>query len=138
MILDSAKVSLTDGTQAEAISVFPGRDLLSFHQEKPARSTVADRTVRESPSVMGLVLSNGQRFCGSEDQEVALYRNHRIRFVRLRDVMIGDTLRGERAGRATVVKVAGLVFYPPTKPQRLVGFDLDKVKNFVADGVLCK
>jgi hypothetical protein len=137
MILDSAKVSLSDGTQAEAISIFPGRDLLAFHQEKPCRSTVVEKTVQSSSDVIGLVLSNGEKLCGSPDQEVAVYKNHRVKFTPLPKIRIGDTLRGERAGRATVVKVTGLLFFPK-REVRLVALDLDKAKNFVAGGILCR
>lgn len=137
MILDSAKVSLSDGTQAAAISVEPGRNVLSFQRTKPIRASVIEKKIAMSADVIGLVLSSGQRLVGSQALKVAVYRKSNIRFVPLSEIAIGDHLSGEKAGMAVVVSVIGLLFCPRTQA-RLVGLQMDHRKPFVADGVLCR
>jgi hypothetical protein len=120
-----------------AIEVFPGREVLSFRDNHMARAQVLNRKVEMSREVIGLLLSNGQRLAGSRDQKVAVYRDKRAQFTELSNVEIGDRLRGEKAGMQVVVNVTGLMFYP-RQEVRLVGFQIDHDKNFVAEGVLCR
>ena len=137
MIQDTARVSLHDGTQQAAIEVFPGRELLSFGQGRMTRARVLDRKVENKADVVGLVLSSGQKLTGSRGQMVAVCLSKKIKFRSMNDVKIGDRLRGERAGMPVIVNVVGLLFYP-RKEVRLVGFELDHGKNFVAEGILCR
>lgn len=137
MIVDSAKISMSDGTQTQAIGVFPGRELLSYEQRKMTRVRVKDRKVEMKNDVIGLLLSNGQRLCGSRDQLVGVCLEKIVKFRPLADVNIGDHLRGERAGMPTTVDVIGLLFFPRTDV-RVVEFKLDHNKNFVANGILCR
>ena len=137
MIVDTAKVSLSDGTQTQAIGVFPGRELLSYESRKMTRVRVKDRKVQMQSDVIGLLLSNGQRLCGSRDQLVGVCLEKSVKFRPLADVNIGDHLRGERAGMPVTLDVIGLLFYPKTVV-RVVEFTLGHNKNFVAEGVLCR
>ena len=138
MIVDDAKVSLFDGTYLPAVEVYPGKHVLSFGPtRKVIRGRVLDRKIENQTDVISLILSNGQKLTASRDQVVAVYREKHIRFTPLSEVSIGDRLRGERAGVLTIVAVVGLA-YDLRKEVRLVGLQLDKGKNFVAQGVLCR
>lgn len=137
MILDTAKVSLVDGSQKQAIEVFPGGEILCFMARKMARAKVLGRKIENRSDVICLILTNGQKLTGSRDQKVAVYRNSNVMFRPLADVEIGDHLRGEKDGMPVVVSVIGLSF-DGNRPKRLVEFHLDHDKNFVAEGVLCR
>lgn len=137
MIQDTAKISMSDGTQASAIELFPGRQVLSFGHRHMMKARILDRKIESKTDVICLLLNNGQKLTGSRDQMVAVYRNHRMRFTPLADVEIGDHLRGERAGMPVIVSVIGLAF-DLRKEVRLVSFQLDHDKTFVAEGVLCR
>lgn len=137
MILDSAKVSLLDGSQKQSIEVLPGHSVLSFVNGKATRAQVLNRAIETKTDIIGLVLTNGQKLCGSPDQKVAVYRRKTLRYLALKEIFIGDHLLGERAGMRVVVGVTGLVFYPRNQA-RLISFELDRGKPFIAEGVLCR
>ena len=139
MIADRSKISMSDGAHLPAMEVYPGREgLLSFGlKQRWVNARVVDRKVESKPDVIGLILSNGRTLCGSPDQKVAVYCKKSIRFRELADITLGDRLSGEVAGMPTTVIVTGLLFYPK-KEVRLVGFELDHGKSFVAEGVLCR
>ena len=105
-------------------------------KQRWVNARVLDRKIESHEYVVCLLLGNGQKLTGSRDQMVAVCREKSVRFTPLSDVAIGDKLRGELAGMPVVVNVIGLGF--DSKPVRLVGFELDHGKNFVADGVLCR
>ena len=73
MILDSAKISLQDGSEIAAIDVQPGRSLAAH---KKLGAVLKNRTIENRLDVVGLVLSNGNKLCGSMDQKVAVIRTH--------------------------------------------------------------
>lgn len=137
MILDTSKVSLANGESQPAIDLFPGREVLSYNQSRMGRAVVREKTVGAGNDVIGLVLSSGQRLCGTRNQTVAVMRNKTVRFTEMADVKIGDVLRGERAGVPIIVKVVGLLFFP-RREVRLVQFEMDKGKAFIAEGVICR
>jgi hypothetical protein len=139
MIADIASVSMSDGAHLPAMEVYPGRDgLLSFGQKQRwVNARVVDRKVGSQLDVIGVMLSNGHTLCGSRDQRVAFQGKKFVQFRQLADIAIGDRLKGEVAGMPTTVIVTGLLF-SPKKEVRLVGFELDHGKNFVADGVICR
>lgn len=137
MILDTSQISLTDGSRETAIDLYPGHELISFVNSRPARARVVEKNVTPSSDVMALVLSNGQKLVGSRDQKVAVQRAEKVIYKNISNVMIGEILRGEMGGRYVTVKVTGLVFYP-REQKRLVALKLDHEKDFVAEGVLCR
>jgi hypothetical protein len=138
MIQDTATVSLFDGTAAPAMEVYPGGQLLSFTPTKaPTRARVLEKTVANYTDAVCLLLGNGCKFMGSRDQKVAVFTDKQVRFKELADIMIGDRLRGEKAGVPIIVTVIGLSF-DLNRQIRLVGFKLDHNKNFVAEGILCR
>lgn len=138
MIIESANVTMLDGSMTRAMEVYVGKDVFSFvHARKPARATVRGKKVEPSTEIIGLMLSNGQHFFGSRNQRVAVVHNKSVRFRPLCDIMLGDKLRGERAGMPVNVEVSGLVFNDH-KEMRLVEFELDHDKPFVAQGILCR
>jgi hypothetical protein len=137
VIVDSAKISLFDGTHLPAMEVYPGKSVLSFGHKHLIRAKVLERKVESREDVVGLILSNGQKLTGSRDQKVAVYRDVKLKFTEMADVEIGNRLRGENAGVTTIVTVIGLTF-DFRKEVRLVGFEFDHGRNFVAEGVLCR
>jgi hypothetical protein len=137
MIQDTSRITLLDGTYAPAMEVYPGKSVLSLDYKGKSKSRVLERKVESREDVVCILLSNGQRLTGSRDQKVALYRDTHIRFSPLADVEIGDRLRGERAGIPVIVTVIGLLF-DLNREFRLVGFEFDQGRNFVAEGVLCR
>lgn len=137
MILDSSKVSMTDGSQEQAIELSPGRHVLTPVRGGMGAAKVTERKIDSHANVMGLVLGNGQKLVGSRDQKVSVWVKRQWNFRSLSDIRIGDTLKGEKAGMTVAVKVIGLVFYPD-KPLRLVELQLDKDRGFVAEGIQCR
>lgn len=137
MIKDSALISLSDGSRLPAVEVYPGKSVLSFGPKHPVESRVVERKVESREDVVCLLLSNGKKLTGSRDQKVAVYRNANLRFTEMADVVIGDCLRGEEAGMPVILGVVGLAF-DTRREVRLVGFDFDARRNFVANGVLCR
>lgn len=137
MILDTSKVSLADGGWESAIDLQPGRELVSYHAAKMARTVVSDKKIASGSDVIGLVLSNGQKLCGTRTHQVALYRNGRLTFREFAEIKIGDVLRGERAGMPITVQVLGLLYFP-RKDVRLVGLQTSNGRPYVAEGALCR
>ena len=136
MIQDTAMVTMYDGEEKRACDVEQG-EVLSFNGIKPSRAVVTERRMENRRDVVGLILSTGKRFCGSQDQRVAVLRASNIVFRPLSDVENGDVLRGEEGGMAINIRVLGMLFFPH-KEARLVSFDIEKGKPFVAEGVLCR
>jgi hypothetical protein len=138
MILDSSKVSMADGECKQAIDLLPGREVLSYHAAKMARTRITDKSIGSGSDVIGLVFNNGQKLCGTRTHTVAVFsRKGRIQFKEFADVKIGDTVRGERAGVPILVSVVGLLYFP-RKEVRLVGFETVNGRPYVAEGVFCK
>ena len=138
MILDTAKVSLSDGSFKQAIEVYPGGELMSYMKSSDRSvGKVLNRKVDTKTDIIGIVLNNGQRLCGCRNQRVAVFRKQNVCYTRLADVEIGDHVRGQLQGMPIVLGVVGLVFYP-RKEARLVEFEIEHGKPFVAEGVMCK
>ena len=136
MIQDTSNVTMYDGETRRACDVENGA-VLSFSGIKPTKAVVTERRMENRQDVVGLILSTGRRFCGSQDQRVAVLRPHNIVFRPLSDVESGDVLRGEEGGLAINIRVFGLLIYPH-KEARLVEFQIENGKPFVAEGVLCR
>lgn len=136
-IADDTFISMSDGTRITAMDVRPGRKVLSFKNSRLTLAEVLRQNVEMGKDAVGLILSSGQRLCGSRDQKVAVFKERNIRFTPLSEVEVGDTLRGERAGMPTTVNVVGLMS-DPQKEVRFVGFTLDHDKSFVAEGIVCR
>lgn len=137
MITDDVFISMGDGSRIAAMEVRPGRKILSFKDSRLMLAEVLQQKVEMGKDAIGLVLSSGQRLCGSRDQKVAVFKEKIIRFRPLSEVETGDRLSGERAGMPTTVNVVGLITNHE-KEVRFVGFTLDHDKSFVAEGVVCR
>ena len=138
MILDASKVSMADGSSQTAFDLLPGREVLSYHAAKMARTRVTNKTIGSGSDVIGLVFNNGQKLCGTRTHTVAVYtRKGRIQFKEFADIKIGDTVRGERAGMPILVSVVGLLYFP-RKEVRLVGIETANGRPYVAEGVFCR
>lgn len=137
MIQDASRVTLFGGDWAYAIDVAEGREVLSFEGIKPKKRKVIARKIEQRPDVIGLLLSTGVRFCGSQDQKVAVVGPKHVMFTPLSEIETGAVLRGEAGCTAINVRVLGVLHYPK-REARLVDIALEKDKPYVAEGVLCR
>jgi hypothetical protein len=130
---------MMDGTHKQAIELMPGKEgLMAFGQAgRPTKARVIDQKVETHTNVVELILANGQSLLGTQDQLVALRLKKLTCYRPMGDILIGDSLKGERAGMPVTVNVIGIVKYPE-RDVRLVGLTLDHEKNFVAESVLCR
>lgn len=137
MIQDAARVTLFGGDWAYAIDLETGKEVLSFEGVKPKKRKIVARTIAQRPDVVGLLLSTGVRFCGSQDQKVAVVNSKNVHFTPLSEIETGTILRGEAQGAAVNVKVLGVLHYPK-REARLVDIVLEHDKPYVAEGILCR
>lgn len=131
MILDSARISLEDGSEGAAIDVQPGRNVAAY---KKRCAVVKEREIETREDVIGLILSNGRRLIGSRDQMVCRIGKTRF-FKAMADIEIGDRLMGWTAGMPVILSVIGIVCLTH-KQMRLVS--LTTTAPFVAEGVVCR
>jgi hypothetical protein len=137
MIIDTAQVSLMDGTTRAAIDVYPGWEIVTIHNNRMKSSPVVKKTVENQTDVVCLILSSGERLIGSRDQRIATFKNKRNWFTQMADIEVGAELAGAVAGANVVVRVVGIMYHP-RKEVRMVGFTFPKHECFVAEGVLCR
>jgi hypothetical protein len=137
MIIDTAQVSLMDGTTRAAIDVFPGWEVVTIDHNRVKSVNVVKKTVENHTDVVCLILSSGDRLIGSRDQRIAIFKNKRHWYTQMSDIEIGAELVGAVAGTNVVVRVVGLMYHP-RKEVRMVGFTFPKHECFVAEGVLCR
>lgn len=137
MVIDTAPITMFDGTMKPAIDVFPGGEVVTLFNNKLRSAPIIKKTVENHNDVVCLILSNGERLVGSRDQRVATFKNRRSWYTQMADIEVGSELMGFVAGSQVVVRVVG-VMYHPTKQVRLVGFELQKNDCFVAGGLLCR
>ncbi len=131
MIADLALITLLDGSTRAAIEVTAGKRLVSAG--KRSWTMVKDRQIRNSNSVLGLVLSNGRVLIGSWDQKVWCMAKIRI-YRQMTDIEIGDRLIGCENRVLTLVTVVGISCLTDIQ-RRLV--KLETRFPFVAEGVVC-
>lgn len=132
MILDSARISLEDGSDGAAIDVQPGRNVAS-HRKRFA--IVTNRTITNREDVIGLILSNETRLIGSRDQLVLKIGKKTKTFKQMAEIEIGDRLLGWRQGMSVILGVTGIVCLTH-KQVRMV--ELQTSHPFIANGVVCR
>jgi hypothetical protein len=137
MILDTAKIALTDGTTKAAIDLNPGGTVLSVFNYRVGAAPIVNKTVENHRDIVSLILSNGERLVGSRDQRVAIVKNKRVRFVEMTDVDPGVEVAGSVAGAHVVTRIIGIMYHA-NKEVRLVGLEMPKNGCFVAEGVMCR
>jgi hypothetical protein len=138
VILDTSKVSLADGGSKSAIDLNPGSEVMSYSASKMTKAHVTNKVVGSGMDVIGLVLSNGRKLCGTRTHTVGLFsRRGRLLFKEFSEVKIGDSVRGECAGMPVTLKVVGLLYFP-RRAVRLVGFETSNGRPYLAESALCR
>jgi hypothetical protein len=137
MIVDTARVAMSDGTTKAAVDLFPEAQILTFRNHKKAMTVVQEKKIQNHDDVICLVLANGARLLGSRDQRVCVCRDKKVWYSQLADIEIGTTLRGQAAGMLTNVRVIGILYFQKHQ-MRLVEFSRVKNDCFVAEGILCR
>ncbi len=137
MILDSARVTLMDGSLRQAIDLNPGAEVLTVRNQRPKPAPLVDRRIENHNDIICLILSNGDRLIGSRDLRIGVFHNRRMSFRQMADVEIGSDLRGQVAGTMTTVRVIGVLRFAK-REMRLVGFQFADDETFVVEGVLCR
>lgn len=136
MIADNTPVSLPSDERKPIMEVYVGAEILTFRSGKPKKGVVkGKRAALYVRDLLRLMLSTGESLALSKDQTLAIAGDKKLSFRPASEILVGDTLRGERAGMPITVRVIGKAV--EDRPMRLVALDLGG-DPYICAGVLCR